>query len=778
MSIRILLVEDDKYFNKLLYDRLSLEGFQIHSVLDGESAWQALETARELNEPFELMICDMLLPRLMGAELFTRIRETENYTKLRLLAISGIYKDPLQIKEIASLHGLVGYWTKPFDLQKFVDFLKALPADESQTQNPAEDTAASTAEEASGLNDAEGSLGDRPPELLLLDGYDHAFTGKLTLDQENFSRRIYFQNGFPVSADSSAISESLGNSLVALKLIDRETQEKASALMVSEGVQFGQMLLKMEALTNDQLFQGIRKHIYRILVQAICMRKGRYQFESLKELPSYILPLEFNSILLMTRAFKALYSDEFIEQLYVGRKDFYPHLQMKGKQILPLFNLDESSLKFLTAIDGQKRLHEIHARLPEEAIPVLNRVFYILEALNLLEWKAERSTLSDSAARVANFEEQFQMDAQASDGLESQLKDLQSEYMAMLGKNYFEIFELAEEKEISYDELESSYRSLRFRLHPDRIAEQGSSGQMQRILDDMLARIDKAYQVLSSERTRHEYLKQLQSQRQDSAADSKRYLKAQELFREGHRLLSNQDYDNASKRFYEAYQTWKRGFEYELYGVYCEFRSAIMKKNENESQKTFNRLKDLAQQNRSHDLGFLFLGHANVALGKIDQAREAYQMALKNNENNDEAAIALAKLADQDIKRDRLNKVVRKSATRLKASLIWIGILGLSMGLYFFKDQLLKTVDASVETIEIEPYQHILPVTSIRYKQAVAKVVTREGKLGEMPEAVLKSKCLQLLERFKQYGILELYLFDEKSGMKGRCRGETLQRYK
>src|SRR5690349_9560402 len=110
---KVLLVEDDRYINKLISDRLSLEGFEVESVLDGESAWTSLNRANEHDMPFDFLLTDMLLPKLMGAELLNRVRDNRDLDALRIIAVSGIYKDPTQITELSRLYRVERYFTKP-----------------------------------------------------------------------------------------------------------------------------------------------------------------------------------------------------------------------------------------------------------------------------------------------------------------------------------------------------------------------------------------------------------------------------------------------------------------------------------------------------------------------------------------------------------------------------------------------------------------------------------------------------------------------------------------
>lgn len=171
---RILLIEDDKYLNKLLSDRLMIEGHQVTSMLDGESAWTEFEQSCAREEFYDVVVSDMLLPRLMGAELFSNINQFKSTHRVRLIAMSGIYKNHDEIRDLTNLYNIEHYLVKPFSLQTF---LATVSGSETEQQLP---------ELGSGL------LTDRPIETLLIEAYTRGHTGKLLLKRNSIERRVYW----------------------------------------------------------------------------------------------------------------------------------------------------------------------------------------------------------------------------------------------------------------------------------------------------------------------------------------------------------------------------------------------------------------------------------------------------------------------------------------------------------------------------------------------------------------------------------------------------------
>jgi DNA-binding response OmpR family regulator len=69
---RILIVEDDVPLGKFLSRTLTLKLFSVQVTLDGETAWEALQTSI-----YDLVILDLNLPRIDGMVLLKRVRLTQ-----------------------------------------------------------------------------------------------------------------------------------------------------------------------------------------------------------------------------------------------------------------------------------------------------------------------------------------------------------------------------------------------------------------------------------------------------------------------------------------------------------------------------------------------------------------------------------------------------------------------------------------------------------------------------------------------------------------------------
>ena len=115
--MRILVVEDDKLVARAVKRGLEAEGYAVDVALDGvEGEWLAQEN------PYDALVLDVMLPRLAGDELCTRLREAGNWTPILMLtARSGAAEEARALGA-----GADDFLAKPFSYLVLVARLRAL----------------------------------------------------------------------------------------------------------------------------------------------------------------------------------------------------------------------------------------------------------------------------------------------------------------------------------------------------------------------------------------------------------------------------------------------------------------------------------------------------------------------------------------------------------------------------------------------------------------------------------------------------------------------------
>ncbi|MCY9548766.1 response regulator transcription factor [Lysinibacillus xylanilyticus] len=115
MPSRILIIEDDISIAELQRDYLEIHEIEAEIVTDG---FEGLN--RALNEPFDLIVVDLMLPSMNGFEICRRIREKKN---IPLIIVSAKKEDIDKIRGLGL--GADDYITKPFSPSEFVARVQA-----------------------------------------------------------------------------------------------------------------------------------------------------------------------------------------------------------------------------------------------------------------------------------------------------------------------------------------------------------------------------------------------------------------------------------------------------------------------------------------------------------------------------------------------------------------------------------------------------------------------------------------------------------------------------
>lgn len=112
---KILIVEDEEAIADLEKDYLELSGFEVEIASDG-----TLGLKKALEEEFQLVILDLMLPGVDGFEICRRIREVKN---IPIIMVSAKKDDIDKIRGLGL--GADDYMTKPFSPSELVARVKA-----------------------------------------------------------------------------------------------------------------------------------------------------------------------------------------------------------------------------------------------------------------------------------------------------------------------------------------------------------------------------------------------------------------------------------------------------------------------------------------------------------------------------------------------------------------------------------------------------------------------------------------------------------------------------
>jgi signal transduction histidine kinase len=115
----ILLAEDEEVIREMAQIGLESKGYRVLSAPDGAAA---LSTYRDHQKEIDLVVADMVMPRMSGPELFSRIKEIN--PDVRVVVSSGYSHD--QEGQRMLRHGCLGYLQKPYNIESLNHLVRSV----------------------------------------------------------------------------------------------------------------------------------------------------------------------------------------------------------------------------------------------------------------------------------------------------------------------------------------------------------------------------------------------------------------------------------------------------------------------------------------------------------------------------------------------------------------------------------------------------------------------------------------------------------------------------
>ena len=116
MSHRILIADDEPNHRRCLSISLRLEGYEVLEAADGQQALDALADG-----PIDVLICDLMMPRIDGLELSRRMRFA--YPNTRVILMSAYHLTCAQIERAQV--GDIRFLPKPYEFRQLETHLAA-----------------------------------------------------------------------------------------------------------------------------------------------------------------------------------------------------------------------------------------------------------------------------------------------------------------------------------------------------------------------------------------------------------------------------------------------------------------------------------------------------------------------------------------------------------------------------------------------------------------------------------------------------------------------------
>jgi DNA-binding response OmpR family regulator len=117
MSARLLIIEDELPMRTALTDVLEAEGYRVITAADGEAGLQRAQTEKP-----DLILLDLMMPRLDGYSVCAELRRLANPVPILILTAKGQLEDRVRGLDL----GADDYLVKPFSTEELLARVRAV----------------------------------------------------------------------------------------------------------------------------------------------------------------------------------------------------------------------------------------------------------------------------------------------------------------------------------------------------------------------------------------------------------------------------------------------------------------------------------------------------------------------------------------------------------------------------------------------------------------------------------------------------------------------------
>jgi|SRR5215208_192612 len=115
----VLIVDDDERMREYMRANLELEGYAVREAASADEGLAAID-----EEPPDLILLDVMMPRVDGFEMLRRMQERHGVGSIPVIMFSGKVDEKSATE--AETAGATGFIGKPFDPQQLIERTKAL----------------------------------------------------------------------------------------------------------------------------------------------------------------------------------------------------------------------------------------------------------------------------------------------------------------------------------------------------------------------------------------------------------------------------------------------------------------------------------------------------------------------------------------------------------------------------------------------------------------------------------------------------------------------------
>jgi len=329
VPLRILIVEDDPHVRRILEPLVSedpaiaAQQAEVRVVEDGNEALAVLDRG-----PVDLVITDLVMPRMDGFTFCRRLRKHPNGEKVALITMSAIMKDAVQLEALRAETG-AEFFAKPFQVRELMAAVRRLlglgvpesprqgggdtgpraalgptsmrtpqrgmPVALTSTSTPVVSNATAIGRltlkksvSSAGAQDNGGTLDDRGAAPLLLDLANAKASGTLILTRGEVKKEVFLVHGTPVGARSNVRGETLGHFLLTRGVLTEAQHRAALARSHERNERLGRVLIELGFLDEEALLKNLAAQMRARIVSTLRWRAGKWTFTAAEPPPDLL----------------------------------------------------------------------------------------------------------------------------------------------------------------------------------------------------------------------------------------------------------------------------------------------------------------------------------------------------------------------------------------------------------------------------------------------------------------------------------------------------------
>lgn len=595
-DFQILIVDDDPTVGKALQELLTRSGYSAH--------WESNPAQVEKSFKFKnyhLAIIDAMLPKISGLDLAKQLYQESNQ-ELKILFISGVFKDKQFISKAKNSVNAIDFLTKPVNSSELLKIIDSQIYEQMGVLNSFQalylDQRYTLGELISALNSDIDLCGFEIPFLFnLLSHYQ--FTGEFQLEYSNKkSYLLSFHNGQIANIQSKDLDSYFGVLLVEFGYSEVENV-KNCLKSKNKNKKIGQRLIDANALSPHAIDIIYKKQLQIRLSQSLQNDSVQVSIKE-KEVEQNEIQLSKNELSLLTAEWVLTkISSDWIESFFQNWSHYQFAAGLNYKNLESILNISIVEDKSLfTSIElEQKDLNFYLEKYKESKNEFLFGLYYLM-INSVFNFSSHSISYSDEKAIASKL---------------SNLEKTQRE------QNHFQV--LGVSTKANSVTIQKAYQELGKSLHPDKFV--NYSQETMNLAEKIFSRVTEAYNILKEDKSRNQYLKSLESAKYETA------LQSEMLMDKAIQLLKNRKFPEALDLLKKVKKSDSHPSLFDLYYIWAHLKiGPVNSKFEEFHQKLHSWIQQVPQEDRHNALYFFIKGLFYTSTGYTKKSLENFQKAI------------------------------------------------------------------------------------------------------------------------------------------------------